>query len=187
LSEFGRISVTLKGLTPLLMNRLTIEKLGSRTTKTTSKVDVEKEAKESAYIANIDGVEQLYIPKEAIYSMILNTATLFKIDKNKAKSVLAGTIRIEPDKIPLGTRDYEIDLRVVRIQSARIPRARAKVPDWKATFSIVYDKSIKGDVPGTIEMLLSDAGKRIGILDFRPARSGWFGTFTVEKFEVSPE
>lgn len=181
---YGKIKVTLKGETSLLMNRLTIEKLQSSGRNTTKNYDVEAEAKESAYLDVIDGEEQLYIPMEAIYGMILKTSTPYKIGKNRAKSLLAGTIRIEPEKIPLGKNNYEIDLRPVNIRGSRVVRARAKVSDWKASFEIVYDKTIKGDLPEIIHQILMDGGKRVGLLDYRPQRSGWFGTFTVEQFEV---
>lgn len=180
---FGKINITLKGETPLLMNKLTVEKLQSSGRKVTQKYDVEEEARESAYLDEIDGEEQLYVPMEAVYGMILNTCAQYKIGKFRAKRLLAGTIRIEPEKIPLGTNKYEIDLRPVNIRGSRVVRARAKVPEWELNFKIIYDKTIKGDIPGVIHEILKDGGKRTGLLDYRPQRSGWFGTFTVQEFE----
>jgi hypothetical protein len=102
-------------------------------------------------------------------------------------SFLAGAIKIEPFEIPLGTKNYEIDLRGVVIATGmkrnRIARVRARVPNWKAKFEIVYNKKLLQN-PSVLEEVLSDCGQRVGIMDFRPATKGAFGCFNVTKFEV---
>lgn len=177
----GKIRVTLKGETPLLMNRLSIEKLSTKSRNIMKEYDVQADAADSAYMAEIDGVKQLYVPMECIYSMIIYSAGMHKVKKRSARSFVAGGIRIVPEKIPLGTDQYEVDLRRVVIQRNSVVRARAKVPDWRASFEIIYDQEILA--PEVIYEILVDAGRRVGLLDFRPQRSGWFGTFTVEEFE----
>jgi hypothetical protein len=186
---YGKIRVKIKGLTPLLMNRLTPEKLKRQTRAKTEEFDPEVEARESAYIDVIDGKSQLYIPAEAVYGMIVTAATAYESGDVSLSSVLAGTIRIEPEKIPLGTDKYEIDIRPVRVPpgrrtAARVLRARAKVPTWEAEFTIIYDKEMLGKVIGDLRKILEDAGRRVGLLDFRPQKRGWFGTFAVEEFKI---
>jgi hypothetical protein len=186
---YGKIRVKIKGLTPLLMNRLTPEKLKRETRVRTEDFDPEVDARESAYIDVIGGKQQLYIPAEAVYGMIVTAAAAYKSGKMSLSNLLAGTIRIEPEKIPLGTDKYEIDIRPVRVPpgsrtASRVLRARAKVPTWEAEFTIIYDKKMLGKVIGGLRKILEDAGRRVGLLDFRPQKRGWFGTFAVEEFKI---
>jgi len=141
--RYKKIEVKIRGLTPLLMNKLNIESLKSKSRMRMETYDPEVEAEKSAYIAEINGKRQLYIPCEAVYSMTINTAKQYRVRRMSLASLLAGTMRIEPEKIPLGTDKYEIDLRAVVIQKQRVLKARAKVPEWKATFYIIYDSESK--------------------------------------------
>jgi hypothetical protein len=183
-SRYGRIRVRIRGMTPLLMNRPNPERLMRRARARVREFSPEKDAAESAYVDVIDGRRQLYIPAEAVYGCILAAAQLYKAGGQPLSTLLRGTIRIEPEKIPLGTDRYEIDVRPVIVRGARVMRARAKVPDWSAQFYIVYDRELLAPVIGDLRRVLEDAGRRVGILDFRPQKGGWFGTFTVEEFEV---
>lgn len=182
---YKRINVTIKGLTPLLMNRLNPESLKSKSRMRMQEYSTQDDAKKSAYMAIIDGKEQLYIPQEAIYSMMINTSKQFRIRRTSLSSVLAGTMRIEPEKIPLGTKEYVVDERAVVIQQQRVLKGRAKLPEWKAHFQIVFDAGRLPDgIENTLRDILDDAGTRMGLLDYRPQHKGWFGTFEIEQFEL---
>jgi len=186
LSEiYKKINVKIRGLTPLLMNRLNPDSLKSKSRMKMEQYDTKEDAARSAYIAEIDGKKQLYIPCEAVYSMIINTAKQYKIRRMSLASLLAGTMRIEPEKIPLGTDKYEVDERAVVIQGQRVLKGRAKLPKWEATFQIIYDvRRLPEGIEETLKEIMEDAGTRMGLLDYRPQHKGWFGTFTVEKFSV---
>jgi hypothetical protein len=182
---YGKIDVKIKGITPLLMNRLTLESLKPSVPKIDQKVDPVVEAANSAYMADIDGKKQLYIPAEAIYGCIITVSGAYRARRVSLRSILAGSIRVEPEKIPLGKDVYELDIRPVKIKRFRIPRARAKVWPWEAKFNIVYYKaSISDAILETLKTILEDGGRRVGILDFRPEHRGWFGTFEVEEFNI---
>ena len=62
-------------------------------------------------------------------------------------------------------------------------RSRPKIPKWEATFYIIYDKTFLPNVD-ILRQILSDAGKRFGLLDYRPQKGGPFGVFEVVEFEV---
>lgn len=176
------IQVTIEGTTPLLMNKYNIQaeldrKKGARITKT---YDSETEANTSAYWSK-DGKE-LIIPSEVIYASILNASSFHKINRRSAKSILAGSIRVEPFEISLGTKKYEIDVRPVVIQRARILKSRARLDKWTASFEIIYNENLIGDIE-IIRTVLEEAGMRIGIMDFRPQKGGMYGTFKVTKFK----
>lgn len=186
---YKRIDVEIRGLTPLLMNRLNPESLRSKSRMRMQDYSTTDDAKKSAYMAEIDGKMQLYIPMEALYSMIINTAKGYRIRRTALSSLLAGTMRIEPGRIPLGTDQYEVDERAVVIQNQRILKGRAKLEKWAAKFQIVYDsRRLPEGIEPTLKTILEDAGTRMGLLDYRPQHRGWFGTFEVDRFDsVKPQ
>jgi len=180
---YKKIDVEIRGLTPLLMNRLNPESLKSKSRMRMEQYSTEQDAANSAYIAEIDGKRQLYIPQECLYSMIINTAKQYKIRRMSLSSLLAGTMRVEPEKVPLGTDKYEVDERAVVIQNQRVLKGRAKLPKWSAKFQLIYDsRRLPDGIEATLKEILEDAGTRMGLLDYRPQHKGWFGTFSVESF-----
>lgn len=180
------VKVTIDGTSPLLMNRFSNEayleqKKGRRISK---EYDPNEEAKKGAYWSS-GKKKELIIPSIVMYACLLNGASWYKINKRSAKSVLAGSIRIEPEEISLGTDKYEVDLRAVVIQRQRVLKGRARLDKWKATFNIVYnEKVIPESNLGDVRAILEEAGQRVGIMDFRPQKSGPFGTFKVTQFEA---
>jgi hypothetical protein len=165
------------------MNRLNPESLKTKSRMKMEQYSTTEDAKKSAYIAEIDGKTQLYIPQECLYSMIINTAKQYKIRRMSLASLLAGTMRVEPEKVLLGTDKYEVDERAVVIQNQRVLKGRAKLPEWSAKFQLVYDsKRLPEGIEVTLKEILEDAGTRMGLLDYRPQHKGWFGTFVVESF-----
>lgn len=185
LSRFHKkIDVTIVGLTPLLMNRLNPEALKTKSRMKVEAYSTTTDAKNSVYMAEIDGKNQLYVPNYCLYSMLIGTARGYRIKRMSLSSLLAGTIRIEPEKISLGTDQYEVDERPVVIQRQRVLKGRAKIPaGWRIHFQIIYDaKHLPDGIPKTLYTVLEDAGVRMGLLDYRPQHRGWFGTFAVESF-----
>ncbi len=175
-----RIKVEITGTSPLLMNRYDVQteldrQKGKRITKT---YDPKEQAQKSAYFGK-DG--KLIIPSVVLHASILCASSFHKIGKRSAKAILAGSIKVEPMEISLGTSKYTIDTRPVVIVRQRVLKSRAMLEKWKASFEIVYSEQMIGD-PGIIKTVLIEAGERIGIMDFRPARSGSFGCFKVTKF-----
>ncbi len=176
------IKVSIEGTTPILMNQYNVQaeldrQKGVRTTKT---YDPIVEAKKSAYYSQ-DG-KTLIIKSEILYASILNASSFHKIGRRSAKSILAGSIRVEPMEISLGTKDYEIDTRPVVIQRARVLKSRTKLTKWKASFEIIYNEDLIAN-PEIVRTVLEEAGQRIGIFDFRPQKGGPYGTFKITSFK----
>ena len=174
------IKVEIEGLTPILMNspKSMLDEAEGLTTKTTKR-NIKEECEKLAYRTKS---KELYVPAEAIKGCIINASAYKKFGKYSARPIIAGGVNIVPDQIGLGTKTYEIDLRTVVIQRARIVKARPKIMKWKLKFTLNYDETLiqSGEL---IKPILEEAGKRIGILDFRPAKNGSFGTFQVTKWE----
>lgn len=135
------------------------------------------EAEKRAY-RTPDG--KLFIPNTAIKGAILKASRLKKVGKLSVAPIIAGCTRIRPFEILLTPQKYEIDLRTVCVVNKRIVRARPCIKNWRVSFEIIYDESIISS--GVILECLTDAGQRVGLLDFRPSSGGEFGCFTVDKF-----
>lgn len=173
------IKVELTGKTPILMNNPASMLIEKKARKMTDTYNPEDDAKKTAYL---DKKGNLYVPSRCIYSMIISGAKMYKDKKQSMASLLAGTIRIEPMEILLGTKKYEIDIQRVVIQRAAIMKARARLDDWKINFDLIYDDNFIGN-PGILKQILEDAGSRIGLLDYRPQKKGSYGTFLVTGFK----
>ncbi|KKL91090.1 hypothetical protein LCGC14_1898150 [marine sediment metagenome] len=179
-----KIKVEIKGETALLMNSpasMIEEQTGMKKAthmKTRTRKDAEKEADKLAYRKS-NG--ELYIPCEAVKGTLLGASSYKKIGKYTAKPIMAAGVQISPEKIGLGIKKYELDIRTVVIQRNRVVKIRPKIENWKASFEIEYDETLIGN-PEMIKEILEEAGKRVGLLDFRPQKTGNFGKFKITKW-----
>jgi len=177
-----KVEVELTGVTPLLMNspKSMIEDNVSKQLQTKTKdYDLVKEAEKLAYKTDKG---ELYIPAEAIKGSLINASSFKKIGKYAAKSIIAGGVFIINQQIGLGTKKYELDIRTVVIQRARVVKSRPMIKDWKVKFELQYNENMIGNSE-IIKTILIEAGQRIGLLDFRPQKNGSFGMFEVTKWQ----
>jgi len=131
-------------------------------------------------------------PAYCLKACFINAASWFKIGKQGMKPLIAGCTKIEPYDLVLtnGTskalKKYEIDLRPVVVQRARIMRARPRLDNWTLNFEIVYNEQIFSttDSLEKMKMILEEAGQRIGLLDNRPQKYGDNGCFKVTKWKA---
>lgn len=163
----------------ILMHRMNLDLLSrEKKARRVSQNPTEKaEAEASAYRMESG---ELYIPSDAIYGSIVGAGKAMRFGKMAASQLLA-TIRVFPQQIPLGTTEYEIDTRSCVIMGSRILRSRPLLRKWSVDFFIVFDSNLIDR--GNLEIALRDAGRRVGVLDFRPQHRGQFGTFIIEEFE----
>jgi len=139
-----------------------------------------KEDAENAAYRMKDGT--LFVPARAIKGCMVNASSWTKFGKLSAKPIIAGSTHIEPSEVSLGTKDYEIDLRPVVVQRARIIRARPRLDSWKLKFQIIYNDDVIQQTE-ILKNILEEAGQRIGLLDNRPQKYGDNGTFKVTSFK----
>ncbi len=176
------VKVEIKGVTPLLMNNpetmIEEAQVNKKVTDKTAKRNKEEEAEKLTY----KDKGKLYVPAEAIKGSLLNASSFKKIGKYAAKSIVAGGVFIKPEKVFLNKNTYEIDLRTVVIQGNRVVKARPKVPEWKLSFDLMYNENLIANGED-IKQILTEAGQRIGILDFRPQKKGSFGMFEITKWQ----
>lgn len=186
-----KIEIEIEGLSPLLMNRFHVEAIESNKIEKGAKSKLEKygtyaeQAEKTAYW--MSNKRELCIPSEIMLAVLSKAAKPYTVKgegrtKMSLSTILAGSIKIEPFEIPLGTSKFEVDLRRVVIQRMGVTKARAKVPKWKVKFTLHYDSMMLPN-PAILKDVLEDAGRRVGIMDYRPAKGGPFGCFKVNKFE----
>lgn len=175
--------VRLKSRSPYLMHRFPVEN-GSEGNSRTIKEDltVEQDAERCAYR---DSNGALVIPAEHIEGAIRDGARYHKIGRRAAWPLAGAAVQLLDRTIPLGVDKYAIDSRAVTIPSTkgRIVRHRPMIANWEVDFQLELDTSIYSDA--LFRKILTDAGLRAGIGDYRPAKSGPFGRFDVLRLEVA--
>lgn len=177
-----KISVEIEGMSPLMMHSSAGMKL-EKGKKALSKETPEEAAEKAAYKSETG---ELYIPALNIYSMIVKAASGYKIGKKSAVSTVAGTIRVLPDEVLLGTDKYEIDTRsAVNRLAGRVMVYRPKLDKWKCSFDIVYHEEYFPEkiAVDLLKEIVKEAGIRVGLGSYRPEKRGFFGTFKITEWK----
>lgn len=184
-------TVTISGITSLLMNRFNEAaeisvSSGTRSSIKTDRLTPREMAEAKAY-KSPDG--QLFIPGTNIFACIISAGSFHKVGKSKVTtqktSLVPAGVVITDLVCPLNTDKYEIDSRSVVIPSTggRIMCHRPRLDAWSTTFHMEIDEDIFTEK--FVRLLVDDAGKKIGLGDFRPQRKGPFGRFNVTSWSSS--
>lgn len=140
---------------------------------------------------------QLYIKSEAFRGAILTAASGFKIGKTAAKPILAAGVEFPDIECPLihpttgkPIHEYAIDIRrAVLNRKQAVMRSRPRIDEWACELRLMIDDEIIPD-SAVVLMLLTEAGKRVGVCDQRPGSPhtpGPYGTFSASPAEAMPE
>lgn len=192
-----KINVTIQGISPLLMNRFTeaaeVAVSGGTAVAFRGDKGTPRQQAEPKRYADTDG--NLFIPGSNLFACIIAAGTFHKAGKSKLTTlktslIPAGAI-VDALVCPLHDangeplKDWEVDSRSVVIPSTggRIMCHRPRVDVWQCTFPVDIDTEMFS--PNLIRAVIDDAGKKIGLGDYRPARKGPFGRFVVTKWEVA--
>lgn len=186
----ARIHITIEGQTPLLMNRFT-EENELKVSSGTSAVSVggrgtpREQAAKKIYA---DGNGDLYIPGPNIFACIIQAGSFHKVGKSKVttqkSSLIPAGIALEEIACSLNTKEFEVDSRSVVIPSTggRIMCHRPRLDTWTTGFTLEVDEVMFAT--DFVRQLVEDAGKKVGLGDFRPARKGPFGKFSITGWKV---
>jgi len=179
--EEERYRVRIEGTRPLLMNRYTGEE--GKTKRSGERFDPKERCLKALYR---DKEGRIVVPARCVKATMVNAAKEFKVPGKRGKTyrdyVRAGII-IEPMDIPLITpngdpeRAWEIDLQPVVIDRGRVMAARPRFDEWALEFDVIIVDPII--TPENVKLFLENAGKYVGLLDYRPE----YGLFKVTKFE----
>lgn len=185
------IDVTIKGITPLLMNRFTEESevalsSGVRPSITGGRGTPREQAEKKAYA---DGDGNLYIPGPNIFSCIVMAGAFHKAGRVKVttqkSSLIPAGLAVRELICPLGTKVWECDSRSVVIPTTggRVMCHRPRLDEWHTSFTLEVDESLFSEK--FVRLLMDDAGKKVGLGDYRPQRKGPFGRFVVSSWHKS--
>ena len=171
-----KLSVTIKGTKPLMQHSTAGMLIPKSKKVKSSEHDPEEEARLALYL-NEKG--EIGVPSFAVLSALRKAAVNMKkagAGKKTLKDYVFSGLAITPDFIILPNQKYEIDIRPVVVQRARIMRARPVFKEWSLKFDVELRDEQTWDA-GTVRQLLEEAGKYQGLLEFRPL----FGLFEVVK------
>jgi len=185
------IHVKIEGQTPLLMNRFTeaaeikVSSGTSAAVKSKSKLSPREQAATKAY-ADDDG--NLFIPGPNIFACIIQAGTFHKIGKKSVttlkSSLIPAAVSLTDIVCDLDTKDFEVDSRSVVIPSTggRIMCHRPRLDSWACSFTLEVDEDMFHT--DFVREIVEDAGRKVGLGDFRPSRKGPFGKFAISEWTV---
>lgn len=127
----------------------------------------------------------LVLPTANVKSAIVEGAKLHKLGSafNRAILVLADTLPLAhagpPTQEAMWATPSCVDCRSVKVGQARLMRYRPRLSDWSCEIDILFDEKMveKAQILAAAE----NAGRYIGIGDYRPAKGGPFGRFTIQE------
>ena len=186
-----KIQCTIQGVSPLLMNRFTEKSEISVSSGTKLSVNSHKDTprEQATPKCYADDKGFLYIPGPNIFAAIIAAGSYHKAGKRQLTtqktSLIPAGMWVLDLVCALNTKDWEIDSRSVVIPSTggRIMCHRPRLDEWAVTFNLEVDPEMFNEK--TVRLLVDDAGKKVGLGDFRPSRKGPFGRFVVRNWTVS--
>jgi len=178
------INVTIRGISPLLMNRPDMLEIGDKAKKKESGKNVLEQQFETKQYRTPEG--KLFTPDTHIKGTLVEAGKNIKV-KGKGKAtyskIIGYAVLVTPAQIlhkKTKLEKYTV-LAVNPNTRGRNPVCRPMLKEWEIDFQIEYDSN---EVPlEVLKEALDMAGKRVGIGDWRPAKKGTFGRFIVTKFE----
>lgn len=181
------INITIEGTTPMICNRFTDEAAesatkGTRGASAAADRGTPLEIAESKLYRGLNGKPM--IPQPNLLRCLVEGGRFHKAGKTQLttskSSIMYSCLDIQGAEIPIDHREpWRVDTRAVRIPSTggRILAHRPMFDDWKMTFTAELDTTILSEK--LLRAIIDDAGKRVGLGDFRPATKGPFGRFVV--------
>ena len=192
------IDIEITGITAILMNRFTDENeaqvtSGTRPSTIGHRGTPREQAEKTAYK---DDKGNLYVPTQNLYACIINAGKFHKVGKTKvttAKSSLVPAGLVMNDGLVLSLlnpksnkaqKSFEVDSRrvVIPATGGAVMRHRARIDEWRIRFTVEVDMTVFD--ANFVRTLVDDAGKKIGLGDYRPERKGPFGKFKVTKWSI---
>ena len=186
------IKIRIDGTTPLICNKFTDAAAesasnGSRGSSAGQDRGTPLEIAQSKLYVGNDGT--LMIPQPNLLRCLVEGGRFTKIGKSQVttakSSILYACVDVQGAEVPIiHVQPWKVDTRAVRIPSTggRILAHRPMFDDWALEFVVDLDTSILGEK--LLRQIIDDAGKRIGMGDFRPQCKGPYGRFVVNNWEV---
>jgi len=191
MSKIKTAAATVRGLTPgLLMHRWSEDNEAESPTRLVneSRGTARDQAERCAYRAPDS---TLYIPAQCFQRMLIEAGKPHKQrgSRSSLRWIVPAAVIIPAEAIPLTDStgkpltEFEVDSRPVVIPATkgRVMRHRPKVEEWQATIPLEIDTEILA--APMIHQLLEEGGRRLGIGDYRPEKTGPYGRFAIVSWE----
>ena len=193
-----RYQVTIRGVSPLITHNgaagldtrspANVEKKeitdGRRSRNRTATDDARLRELECQTSLWLDARDAATIPEGAIRACIETGARKLKQGPQVREGLMVESIQsFDYDREALGETVEELGKRAqftvgVVVQRNRVLRTRAKFDEWSCTFTLFVDDELVDQEQ--LEAWLDIAGRRIGLGDWRPEKSGTYGRFEAE-------
>jgi len=175
--------ITIKGVRPLLLHA-PVELSDVPTRRRGEHYDPKTEAEMYIY-RDPDG--RPCVPAINVKACLREAGRNYRVKGRKSTfaAMIRAGIDIEPFYIPILDPDtnqiakWTVDYRPVVVQRNRIMRARPRFDKWMLRFKVI-NKDPTVILRDALRKILEDAGKWIGLCDYRPE----FGLFEVADFKV---
>ena len=174
-----RYNVEIKGISPLLMNRFLPAELLETKVRHGNVKDVSVEDK--LYVTE-DG--KPYVPSAYIRNSLIEAGKAVQI-KGKRKTtyskLLGSTLIVQPDAIIINsTMGWEpfTTTAVNPATKGRVTVTRPMFKDWWLKFEVIVTDDVSEE---DFAKIFDEAGRYVGIGDWRPAKKGMYGKFIVTK------
>ena len=186
-----QIEIRLEGTTALICNKFTdsaAQAASSGTRTSSSAVDrgTAHEIAEAKLYIGINGDPM--IPQPNLLRSLVDGGQFHKIGKSQVttqkKSMLFSCVDIAEAEIKiLHVQPWKVDTRAVRIPATggRILAHRPMFDDWALEFIADVDTDLLNEK--LFRAIVDDAGKRVGLGDFRPATKGPYGRYVVTSWK----
>lgn len=177
-----RVLVELEGTSPLLFHRWNNESVEAKSKAKKGSVEKKTDDIESFIWRDENGI--LCIPGEYVRQSVIHAAKYEQDPRSPRKSMMdlmkAALVSLT-ELSPTGFKEPPyIDKRRVVIQRNAVTRSRPALKEgWKAKFILMVNLP-EYVSPQKLNYLLQQAGRIIGLADFRPS----FGRFNVNAFEL---
>lgn len=176
------INIEITGITPLLMNKFNLDEHQLKKDKNLTP----REAAQK--VCYEDEQKKLYYPTMNIYACLIEAGKFHKEGKVKVttarSSLIPAGIMIQGETIYFKEPEtWEVDNRAVVVPSTggRVVCHRPRLDKWSLDFTLEVD--LKMFSPKFVRTLVDDAGNKVGLGDFRPARKGIYGRFVVTNWD----
>ena len=176
-----RAQITIEGIAPFLYHRWSNEAVKEKAVAAKGSKAKKSDNVESYVWRNTSG--ELCIPGEYLRQAVIQAAKYHQDPRSPRKSAMdlfkAGIVSLT-ELAPTGLTQWDyLDQRRVMVQRQGITRQRPALNNgWRVTF-ILQVQTPEYIPPMSLNSVISEAGRLIGIGDFRPS----YGRFIVTSFE----
>lgn len=181
-----QFKIEIAGESPLLCNRFTdaaMLKVDGGTSAIAAASDKGTPRERASERLYIDTAGKPVLPGPNLYRSIIDAGRFHKAGKEKItttkSSLVPAGIWLKEIEMPIVDGAWEPDVRAVvnPATGGRMVACRPRFDRWLVSFTLDVDEKLFGS--SLVRALVDDAGQKIGVGDFRPARKGPFGRFKV--------